>query len=211
MINTEEGSVQAHDESFAVSPQIPIDLFYLVRIDSKERKSHIEILNRMWEEFNPPRTGIPVVIRHINSEDQKLSQDVTTGGSSIIYVEDNTTFNLNDPVFIFNDLLPTQAKNETFIRPFESIVVGKVSNNGLQLQDQVPDTFTVATNSRVVSNAEVNILMFHFVDHTTRDIEGAQYWSHEFTFWVQIWVDRLEEPTIQSDIHDIATNVEILD
>lgn len=210
LITTANGVEQAHDQTTGSSPQIPLDAYYLVRIDSKERDTHIDVLNRIWEEFNPPRTGIPVVIRSRNSADQAFTQDVPTGGSSIIYVKDNSQFSLNDPVFIVNEFHPTKKLDHTFDEPFESIVIAKVSNNGLQLKDVVPDTYTVANNSRIVSNCTFSILMFHFVDHITKDVEGSQYWVNEFTFWVQIWVDRLEDPRVESDIHDLSIEVEDL-
>jgi hypothetical protein len=53
--------------------------------------------------------------------------------------------------------------------------------------------------------------MFHFVDHVTKDVEGSQYWVHEFTFWVQIFVDRLEAPAEYSTITEINTPIENID
>jgi hypothetical protein len=53
--------------------------------------------------------------------------------------------------------------------------------------------------------------MFHFVDHVTKDVEGSQYWVHEFTFWVQIWIDRLEDIKKTGTVTDIATDIEDID
>jgi hypothetical protein len=53
--------------------------------------------------------------------------------------------------------------------------------------------------------------MFHFVDHVTKDVEGSQYWVHEFTFWVQFWVDRLEQAKDITAVTDIATDIEDID
>jgi len=192
------------------SPQIPIDAFYLVRIDSKEQCAHIEILNRMWEEFNPPRTALPVIVRTALSAEQLLTADVTTGGSDTIEVEDNTEYSIGDPVVIFDDLSP--SKNECgFDRPFQSVVKSKnITGGGVHeiiLEDVVPDTFVFANCPKIVSNTEFQLLMFHFQDHNTRDVEGSQYWVHEFTFWVQLWVDRLETPKETSVITDICEEV----
>lgn len=190
------------------SSEVPLDLFYLVRIDSKNRDNHIHVLNRMWEEFNPPRTGLPVIVRSKLSAEQELTQDITIGGSTSLSVSDNTSFNINDNVFIFDDLLPTKNGNGGFSRPFQSKVISKTSTNNITLKDTIPDTFTINNNSRIVSNAEFRIYMFNFVDHITKDIEGSQYWIHEFIYWVQVWIDRLEDSEIRSAIHDIATPIE---
>jgi len=191
-----------------ISPQIPVDAYYLVRIDSKERKVHVEVLNRVWEEFNPPRTGLPIVKRTKLSAEQLITADIPLGGSSTVNVADNSKFNINDPVFLFNDLFPTKNDlDETFIRPFESKVVGFVGTTQIVLEDIVPDTFKVSDSSKIVSNAEFQLLMFHFRDHNTRDVEGSNYWVHEFVFWVQFWVDRLGEVSETGVVTDIATPI----
>lgn len=203
---------QASSASVGVSPQIPIDAYYLVRIDSKTRENHRDILNRVWEEFNPPRTGLPVITRTKLSADVLLTADVSSGGSNIVQVEDNLNFNVGDKVYIFDDLTPTKrVDGEGFQRPFESIVIGKISTDQLELQDIVPDTYLISNCSRIVSNAQFQLLMFHFVDHVTKDVEGSQYWVHEFTFWVQTWIDRLEEGKDLTAITDIATDIEDID
>ncbi len=185
----------------SVDSSVPLDVFYLVRIDSKERDTHIDVANRMWEEFNPPRTGLPTIIRKKTSAEELLTADVTTGGSNIITVKNNSKYNLNDPVFLFNDLTPTKAVDgRGFETVFSAKVTALVGTTQIQLNQTVPDTFTVSNNSRIVSNAEYRIHMFHFVDHVTKDVEGAQYWSHEYTFWVQIWIDRQGTPVISDGI-----------
>lgn len=202
------GSEDSNSQRKGASPQIPIDAYYLVRIDSKERQTHVEILNRIWEEFNPPRTGLPTIVRSSLSAEQLLTADITSGGSQTVNVGDNSDFNINDPVFIFNDLMPSKDIDGTFERPFESKIIDKISTTQIVLQDTVPDTFKVSEGSKIVSNCEFILHMFHFVDHMTKDVEAAQYWVHEFTFWVQIWIDRLEEPKEYSVITDIATPIE---
>lgn len=194
----------------AFAPKIPLDLYYLVRIDSKERATHVDIINRVWEEFNPPRTALPIIERSALSAEQLLTADAT--GSTSILVKDNSNFNINDPVFIFDDFSPTQSTDETFQRPLTTKVVGKATttnpNDTLILADVVPNTYKVANNSRIVSNADFRLWMFHFVDHVTKDVEGAQYWVHEFTFWVQVWVDRLEAVNTLKTINQIHTSIE---
>jgi len=207
-VPTVSGPQQASAATVGVSPEIPLDLYYLVRIDSKTRENHIATLNRVWEEFNPPRTALPVIKRTKLSADELLTEDVASGGSSTIKVN-TTNLNVGDKVFIFNDLTPTKKVNgEGFQTPFESKVKSIVSTTEVELEDVVPDSFKLENCARIVSNAEFRLFMFHFVDHVTKDIEGAQYWVHEFTFWVQVWINRLEEPETLSTITDIATQME---
>lgn len=203
------GDTDVQTASSGISPGIPLDVYYLVRIDSKERQSHIEVLNRMWEEFNPPRTALPVIQRSSLSANQMLTVDVTSGGSDTLTMESNNDFNIGDQVFLIDDLHPTKKlSGEGFERPFQSKVIAKIGSNQLQLADVVPDTYTVQNGAKIVSNSEFQLLMFHFVDHVTKDVEGSQYWVHEFTFWVQIVVDRLETTRDVTAITDISTPIE---
>jgi hypothetical protein len=183
--------------SLAFDPSIPLDLYYLVRIDSKERASHIEIANRMWEEFNPPRTALPTIVRSRLSADQLLVADIPSGGSATIQVNDNFNYNVGDSVFVFDELTPTKAVDgHGFQEVFTAQIISKSGTTGLTLSKPVPDTFLMLNNTRIVSNAEYKLHMFHFVNHITKDVEGSQYWSHEFTFWVQVFVDRQGMPTL---------------
>lgn len=182
---------EAHGELQLYDHEIPLDLYYLIRIDSKERSSHIDVANRMWEEFNPPRTSLPTIVRTRLSAEQKLTADVTSGGSNTISVANNADFSVGDPIFIFDDLTPTKDVNGNgFQEVFDASVIGKTGTTQLILSKIVPDTFLVENSAKIVSNAHYTLFMFHFVDHVTKDVEGAQYWSHEFTFWIQVWVDR---------------------
>jgi hypothetical protein len=210
-ITTKSGNV-AKSSATGESPPIPIDAYYLVRIDSKTRQNHIDTLNRVWEEFNPPRTALTVIERSALSAEQLLTADVTTGGSNTIQVADNSNFNVGDKVYVFDDLFPSKRPDgEGFQRPFESVIKDKISTNQLILANTVPDTFKFANGAKIVSNAEFRLFMFHFVDHVTKDVEGSQYWVHEFTFWVQIWVDRLEQARDLTAVTDIATDIEDID
>jgi hypothetical protein len=196
MVNNACGEESGASGSSGVSPGIPLDVYYLVRIDSKERQSHIEVLNRMWEEFNPPRTALPLIVRSSLSAEQVLTQDIASGGTDIVDVGSNNDFSVGDNVYLIDDLHPTKrVDGEGFERPFESQVIAKIGTNQLQLADSVPDTYTVANGAKIVSNAAFRLVMFHFVDHVTKDVEGSQYWVHEFTFWVQVVIDRLETPS----------------
>lgn len=198
--------------SIGTSPEIPLDAYYLVRIDSKTRENHIAVLNRVWEEFNPPRTALPVVKRSALSAEELLTADVTTGGSNLITVGDTSDYNVGDPVFIIDDLGPTKRSDgKGFQEPFESKVKTIISATELELEDVVPDTFIIENCAKVISNAEFRLFMFHFQDHVTKDVEGAQYWVHEFTFMVQFWVDRLEEPGDIGTITEIQTPIEDFD
>lgn len=203
---------QANTSNQKFDSSIPIDVYYLVRIDSKERDTHIDVANRMWEEFNPPRTALPTVIRSKLSVDQKLKTDVASGGSFSIEVEDNSDYLVGDTIFIFDELTPTKASDgKGFQEIFTAKITDKINTTELVLNKEVPDTFTIYNNTRIVSNAEYCFLMFHFVDHNTRDVEAAQYWSHEFTFWVQAWVDRQGEPAqYDSVVQKIGITGELL-
>ena len=206
------GETDAQAGSSGISPGIPLDVYYLVRIDSKERQSHIEVLNRMWEEFNPPRTALPVIQRSSLSASQVLTVDVQSGGSDTLTMKSNNDFSIGDQVFLIDDLHPTKRLDgEGFERPFQSKVIAKIGSDQLQLADVVPDTYTVQNGAKIVSNSEFQLLMFHFVDHVTKDVEGSQYWVHEFTFWVQIIVDRLEQPRDVTAITDVSTIIEDID
>ena len=209
MVTDAVGNVsQLTTSTEGLSPSIPLDVYYLVRIDSKTRENHRDILNRVWEEFNPPRTALPVIIRTATSAESILSQDVTSGGSNTINVVSNANFNIGDPVYIFDNLTPTSRPDGLgYQRPFQSVVTNIISTNQIVVQDVVPDSFLAANVTKVVSNANFGLYMFHFVDHVTKDVEGSQYWSHEFTFWVQIWVDRLETPGISTVITDIDGSI----
>ena len=126
------------------------------------------------------------------SAETLLTADVNTGGSQTLDVKDNSKFKVGDPIVMFDDLTPSKDDNtEGFETLFQSNVIQKIGTTQIVLQDTVPDTFLVDNCTRIVSNATLQILMFHFVDHKTRDLESAQYWVHEFTFWVQAFVDRL--------------------
>lgn len=186
---------------------IPLDLYYLIRIDSKERDTHVDILNRMWEEFNPPRTGLPTIIRTKDSAETTLTQD---GGSATITVEDNSEFDIGETVFIFDDFTPSKdAEGDGFEDIFEATILEKSGTEQLILSKTVPSTFTVDNGTKVVSNALYVIHFFHFVDHITKNNEGAQYWVHEFTFWIQVWVARQGEPTEYNGVvQKIATPIE---
>lgn len=205
------GQGEASSVNLAFDPEVPLDAYYLVRIDSKEKDDHTMILNRVWEEFNPPRTALPTIRRTALSAEGLLTEDVTTGGSTTIKlsVEDVGEMNIGDTVFIFDDLSPSkQANGEGFERPFESKIIGKPSTEELELADTVPDTFLVSNCTKIVSNAEYRLYMFHFVDHVTKDVEGAQYWVHEFTFWVQIWIDRQGEGKEFTTVNNVVASSE---
>lgn len=206
---TATGATELNTEVRASNPQIPLDAFYMVRIDSKDRDAHIEVMNRMWEEFSPPRSALPVLVRNSLSEEQALTVDITTGGSTTINIEDNSDYNVGDIVYLIDNLSPVKSSTDgSFPEPFKSTIVDIISTDQLVLQDTVPDTFTVENNARVISNAEFQVLMFHFQNHVTKDVEGAQYWVHEFMFWVQLWIDKLEIPQEGKAIQDISTPIE---
>jgi hypothetical protein len=190
---------------------IPIDAFYMIRIDNKEKDAHTEVLNRMWEEFNPPRGGLPTIVRTEDSAEELLTADLPAGGSTSIQLN-NADFNINDNVFLINDFTPTKSSDGGYEEVFTAKVVDKVGTDTIVLDKVVPDTFTLANCAKVVSNAEYQVLYLHFVDHRTRDVEGAQYWVHEFDFWIQFFMDRQGTPAeFSGNINGISTPIEDLD
>lgn len=211
--------VQKAAGSSNVNPPIPLDAYYLIRIDSKEKDTHTEILNRVWEEFNPPRTALSTIIRTKDSVEKLLTADIPSGGSTSVVVDSNADFNINDEIFIINDFNPTKSDEGGFAEPFSGKIVGLSGTDTIILDNTVPDTYSVDTCSKIISNAVHELYMFHFVDHVTKDIEGAQYWVHEFTFWVQLWVDRQGNPIefdgpinkVSTPIEDLSGNVIIND
>lgn len=189
---------------------IAMDAFYMVRIDSKEKDTHTEILNRVWEEFNPPRGALPTIIRSKDSAEEFFITDLPSGGSSSISVN-NENFNVNDRIYIINDFKPTKSTDGGYQEVFSANIVNKVSNDTIVLDKVVPDEYTLENGAKVVSNADYQLLYLHFVDHRTRDVEGAQYWVHEFDFWVQFYIDRQGESTqLNSNITGISTPIEDL-
>lgn len=208
-VETVCGPVSATGQIESTTPPVPIDAYYLVRIDSKTRDNHIDVLNRVWEEFNPPRTALPTIVRSALSAEQELIADVTSGGSNLISIADSSKFQVGDSIFIFDDIHPVmQEDGKAMERPFGSKIKDIPSGTQLLLENIVPDTYKISNTAKVVSNCEFQLLMFNFVDHITKDVEGSQYWVHEFTFWVQIFVDRYETPGISSVITDIAIPIE---
>lgn len=205
------GSQDKNSTTLKVNPSVPLDAYYRIRIDSKTRENHRDILNRIWEEFNPPRTALPVIIRSKLSADALLQADIPAGGSDTLTLleKDVQEINIGDKVYLCDDLSPSKREDGCgFETPFESIVVEKPSATSIRLADVVPDTFTVTNCAKVITNADYYLHMFHFQDHVTKDNEGAQYWVHEFTFWVQFWVDRQGEGQEVSAITDIALRAE---
>lgn len=185
------GGQDVYSGNAYVDPSVPLNLIYMVRIDSNERDDHIDVANRMWEEFNPPRTALPTIVRSKASAEQLLTQDIATGGSNTLSVQDNTGFNVTDTVFLFTDLTPTKdEQGNGFQDVFSAKITGLIGTTQIVLDKIIPDSFTVDANTKIVSNAQYWLYMFHLEDHVTRDVEGAQYWVHEFTFIVQVWVDR---------------------
>lgn len=191
-------------------PEVPIDAYYLVRIDSKTKDNHTMILNRMWEEFNPPRTALPVVRRSALSAEAMITADITAGSTTIpIASADSDKFNVGDTLYLFDDLSPSKRSDgEGFERPFEAKIIGKPTSTEIELDTAVPNDFLTSRCAKIVSNADFQMYMFHFVDHVTKDVEGAQYWVHEFTFWVQFWIDRQGEATEVTPITNVSARLE---
>lgn len=209
------GPASGTSGTVGVTPPIPIDAYYLVRIDSKTRENHIDVLNRVWEEFNPPRTALPTIARSALSAEQELTADVTSGGSNTVQVTDSSKFNVGETVFLFDDLHPVLAPSGLAEeRPFEAKIIDIPSATSIVFDRLIPDTFTVENSAKMVSHAEYRLFYFQFVDHVTKDVEGSQYWVHELQFWVQTWVDRFEDPSTLGPVPvvlDIALPIEDLD
>jgi hypothetical protein len=176
----------------AANPEVPLDAYYLIRIDSKTKQNHTMILNRMWEEFNPPRTALPVIRRSAISARSDVMADLSIGDSVVsVKNEDWANFNLGDKIYIYDDLSPSKRSDgDGFERPFEAKIISKPALGQLELDTPLDKEFLLTRCPKLVSNADFFMYMFHFVDHVTKDVDGAQYWVHEFTFWVQFWIER---------------------
>ena len=115
-------------------------------------------------------------------------------------------------MFIFNNLTPSKSSTGGFEKPFEAKVISIIGTDTIQVDKVVPDTFLVADCTKIVTNAKFELLFFHFVDHSTKDVEGAQYWVHEFSFWVQALVDRQGEPIeFERNIGKVSLPIEDID
>lgn len=194
----------------AANPEVPIDAYYLIRIDSKTKDNHTMVLNRMWEEFNPPRTALPVIRRSALSASAPLTDDVSSGATILsVSSKEIDGFNIGDTIFLFDDLSPSKKSNgEGFNRPFEAKIKSKPTSTQIELDKPVPEDFLTSRCAKIVSNAEFRLFMFHFVDHVTKDVDGAQYWVHEFTFWAQFWIDRQGEPTEVGTVTNTSIRLE---
>jgi len=53
----------------AIDWSIPLNIVFGVTIDTKNFNDHTSVWNRVWEEFNPPRRGLPIIVRTPDSSE----------------------------------------------------------------------------------------------------------------------------------------------
>jgi hypothetical protein len=184
---------------------VPLDLVFGITIDSKVFDDHTAIWNRVWEEFNPPRRGLPIIVRTPQSGESFLAEDFSGSSSNQIVVKNSRAFIVGEEVRIFNQ----------FTIGFETQIIG-INNdtNTLMLASPVPCEFNIQNKTKVVSNSVLVIWEWDFLSHRDNSNDGSQYWSHAYEYRVQVWVNKKygEEiygviRQIQGEIEDFNSNV----
>ena len=180
---------------------IPLDLHFGIIIDTKAKDDHDAVWNRVWEEFNPPRRGLQLLVRNSQSAESLLASDLSVPSSNQLQIKDTSPFIVGQFIRIFNKLT----------LGFETQILGINSDtNTLMLADPVPNTFTIANGTSVISNADVVIWEWDFLSHRDNSTDGSQYWSHAYEYRVQVWVDKKQGEEIVGVIKSINVSVEDL-
>jgi hypothetical protein len=167
--------------NLALDWAVPLDLIFGITIDTKTFNDHTSVMNRVWEEFNPPRRGLPIIVRSKQSSESLLARNFVGQSSNEIQVYDASTFVVGEYVQVFNSL----------IVGFNTQITGiNYNTNTLMLADSVPNSFTVANGTKVVSNIWLVVWEWDFQSHRDNSTDGSQYWSHSYEYRVQVWVDK---------------------
>ena len=178
---------------------VPLDLVFGIIIDTKVFADHTAVWNRVWEEFNPPRRGLPIIVRTPQSAESFLAENFTGSSSSELKVYDSRIFTIGDYVRVFNE----------FTVGFETQIVGtNHGTNTLMLADPVSDIFTTQNRTKVVSNAVLVIWEWDFLSHRDNSNDGSQYWSHAYEYRVQVWVNKKYGEEIYGVIRQMEVEVE---
>jgi hypothetical protein len=189
------GMNEAHDWA------IPLDLIFGITIDTKTFNDHTAVWNRVWEEFNPPRRGLPIVVRTKRSSESLLARNFSGDSSNEIEVYDSSTFIVGEYVQVFNK----------FIVGFNTQILDiNYNTNTLMLADPVPNSFTTANDTRIVSNVSTVVWEWDFQSHRDNSTDGSQYWSHSYEYRVQVWVDKKFGQEIYGVIKQIDGDIEPL-
>lgn len=180
---------------------VPLDLIFGITVDTKTFDDHTSVWNRVWEEFNPPRRGLPIIVRTKRSSESLLARNFVGENSNEIEIYDASTFIVGEYVQIFNKL----------IIGFNTQIVGiNYNTNTLMLADSVPNSFTVANGTKVVSNVSTVVWEWDFQSHRDNSTDGSQYWSHSYEYRVQVWVDKKFGEEIYGVIKQIDGDMEPL-
>jgi hypothetical protein len=178
---------------------IPLDLVFGVTVDTKNREDHVAVWNRVWEEFNPPRRGLNIVVRTQQSAESLLATNLTAASSNQIKVQDVSSFIVGQIVRIFNKIS----------LGFETQIVGINSDtNTLMLADPMPNSFTVENGTNIISNSILRLWEWDFLSHRDNSTDGSHYWSHVYEYRVQVWVDKKDGEEIVGVIKNINVTIE---
>jgi len=189
-------------KNLALDWAVPLDLIFGITIDTKNFNDHTAVWNRVWEEFNPPRRGLPIIVRSKQSSESMLACNFSGEQSNNIQILDASTFIVGEYVQVFNNLTTG----------FNTQIVGiNYNTNTLMLANPVPNSFTVANRTKVVSNVWLVVWEWDFQSHRDNSTDGSQYWSHSYEYRVQVWVDKKFGEEIYGVIRQIDGNIEDFD
>lgn len=196
MLNSTDGNT---DQTKTTDWAIPLDLYFGITIDTKNRDDHVAVFQRVWEEFNPPRRGLEILVRNPQSAESLLVKNLTADSSNQIDIADTSPYIVGQIVRIFNKLTIG----------FETQITGINSDtNTLMLADPVPNTFTVENGATILSNADLVIWEWDSVSHRDNSNDGSAYWSWVYEYLVQVWVDKKDGESIVGTIKQIQVSIE---
>jgi hypothetical protein len=174
---------------------IPYTFLYYIKISSNERDDHIAVADRMMQIFNPPRGQIFTIVRTDQSTESSAIKDVEAN-SSTIFVEDASSFYVNDVIRLFSD-----------VDLGEELTILNVNNasNSITVSTPVAKTYLYNNNAKIVSNTELRTFERDFKNHMVDDIPERQFWVHRFTFKIEAWVDsRIPEYETEQTFDEIG-------
>lgn len=194
-----DSSLPNTSKNTAIDWAIPLDLTFSITIDTKAFDDHNAVWNRVWEEFNPPRNGLSIIVRTSQSAESSLAKNLTVESSDSLIVEDTSKFIVGETIRVFNKISVG----------FETQIVGiNYDTNTLMLADSVPNSFTVQNGTSVLSNSVLVLWEWDFMSHRDNSNDGSHYWSHLYEYGVQVWVNKKQGEEIRGVIKQINASVE---
>jgi hypothetical protein len=180
---------------------IPLDLIFSIIVDTKNRNDHVAVYQRIWEEFNPPRRGLGILVRNLISAESLLACNIQGSSSNQIKIQNTKPFIVGEDVRIFNKL------NLGFVTQITGI---NSDTNTLMLADPVPCEYTVENGTSVLSNADLVVWEWDNISHRDNSNDGSHYWSHAYEYRVQVWVDKKDGKEIVGVVKQIEADIEDL-